>query len=182
MIGVFAGWISLRWPEFWKRRRGLSAASGIIMLIALYASLWRWQEGHFVFAPDDYFARTFRFTLVSLGFALLLPSASIWKLKKESFASLAVRKIALWSYALYLVHIPILQLLMKYGYQDWRASLSHALILFVCEIGSAILLSALLFRFFERPCTGLRERVAPAVAEIFTPSPESSSQPNRPCK
>ena len=128
------------------------------VLIALYASLWRWRDGQFVFGPDDYFARTFRFTFVSLGFALLLPWASLWKLENENFASLAVRKIALWSYALYLVHIPLIQLLMKYGYQDWRTSFGHALILFVFEIGGAILLSALLFRFFERPCTALREQ------------------------
>jgi len=152
------------------------------LLFALYCSLWRWRDGQFVFAPDDYFARTFRFTLVSLGFALLLPWASLWKLENENLASLAVRKIALWSYALYLVHIPLIQLLMKYGYQDWRASFSHALILFVFEIGGAILLSALLFRFFEKPCTGLRERVAPAVAKIFTPEPTGSSQPNQSCK
>ena len=182
MIGVFAGWISLRWPEFWKARPRLSAAIGCLLLFALYCSLWRWRDGQFGFAPDDYFARTFRFTLVSLGFALLLPWASLWKLENENFASLAVRKIALWSYALYLVHIPLIQLLMKYGYQDWRASFSHALILFVFEIGGAILVSALLFRFFEKPCTGLRERVAPTVAKIFTPEPTGSSQPNQSCK
>jgi peptidoglycan/LPS O-acetylase OafA/YrhL len=64
---------------------------------------------------------------------------------------------------------------MKYGYQDWRTSLGHALILFVFTIGGAILLSAFLFRFFERPCTGLRERVAPSVAKILKPSQEGSS-------
>jgi peptidoglycan/LPS O-acetylase OafA/YrhL len=174
MIGVFAAWLSLRWPAAWRTRPRLAAALGCVMLVALYASLWRWQDGHFVFGPDDYFARTFRFTLVSLGFALLLPAASLWKLKEENFASVAVRKIALWSYALYLVHIPVVRLLMKYGYQDWRTSLGHALILFVFMIGGAILLSALLFRFFERPCTGLRERVAPGIAKIFEPSAEGS--------
>jgi hypothetical protein len=60
---------------------------------------------------------------------------------------------------------------MKHGYQDWRASFSDALGLFVFEIGGAILESALLFRFFERLCAGLRERVAPAVGKIFTPAP-----------
>lgn len=167
MIGVFAAWISIRWPDFWRNRPRLAAVVGCAMLLALYASLWRWAGGFFAFAPDDYFARTFRFTLVSIGFALLLPFASLWKLEKENFASLTVRKIALWSYALYLVHIPILQLVMKYGFQDWRSSLFHAVILFVVTIGGAILLSALLFRFFERPCTSLRESVAPAVAWII---------------
>ena len=166
MIGVFAAWISIRWPDFWRSRPRLAAVVGCAMLLALYASLWRW-EGRFVFASDDYFARTFRFTLLSLGFGLLLPFASLWKLEKENFASLSVRKIALWSYAIYLVHLPLFQLVMKYGFEDWRSSLIHALILFVVTIGGAILLSALLFRFFESPCIGLRERVAPAVAKVI---------------
>ena len=80
----------------------------------MYITLWRRGEGRWLFGPDDYFARTFRFTLVSLGFALLLPFASLWKLGKENFASIATRKIALWSYALYLVHLPLIQLVMKY--------------------------------------------------------------------
>ena len=182
MIGVFAGWISICWPSFWRARPVLPAGIGVLTLIALYASLWRWTNGQWVFGPDDYFARTFRFTLVSFGFALLLPWASLWKLKKENFATLAVRKIALWSYALYLVHLPILQLVVKYGFQDPGTSLGHALVMFTFTIGSAILLSALFFRFFERPCTGLRERVAPAVAKIFTPAPTDSSPPNQSCK
>jgi len=170
MIGVFAAWISIRWPNFWRSRPRLAAVVGCAMLLALYVSLWRRGNGPFAFAPDDYFARTFRFTLVSLGFALLLPFASLWKLEKENFASLTVRKIALWSYALYLVHLPVFQLLMKYGYQDWRSSLGHALVLFFLTIAGPILLSALLFHFFERPCTGLRERVAPVIAKAFKAS------------
>jgi peptidoglycan/LPS O-acetylase OafA/YrhL len=170
MIGIFAAWLSMRWPDYWKARPRLAAGIGVMFLLALYASLWRWDEGRWVFGPDDYFARTFRFNLVSLGFALLLPFASLWKLERENFASLAVRKIALWSYALYLVHLPVFQLLMKYGYQDWRSSLGHALVLFFLTIAGPILLSALLFRFFERPCTALRERVAPAV-DKFLKSP-----------
>ncbi|MEO7167828.1 MAG: acyltransferase [Chthoniobacterales bacterium] len=163
MIGVFAAWISLRWPTAWGARPTLLAVVGGVLLLVLYASLWRWEGGQFVFGPDDYFARTFRFTLVSLGFALLLPFASLWKIERENFASITVRKIALWSYALYLVHLPVFQVVMKMGFHDWRASASHAIASFLFTIGLTILLSALLFHFYERPCTSLRERVAPAV-------------------
>ncbi|HEY1583856.1 MAG TPA: acyltransferase [Chthoniobacterales bacterium] len=175
MIGVFAAWLSLGWPPLWQARPKLVAMIGILTLVALYCSLWRWRNGHFVFGPDDYFARTFRFTLVSLGFALLLPFASVWRLARENFASLAVRKIALWSYALYLVHLPVFHLLMKYGFRDWRDSLSHALIMFVLLLGGSILLSALLFHFLERPCTSLRERVAPDMAHPFKPQRKVST-------
>ncbi len=76
------------------------ALAGIPLLIAMYATLWKIENHQLAFGDDSYFARTFRFTLVSLGFALLLPWASGWKLKKENFCSTAIRRIALWSYAL----------------------------------------------------------------------------------
>ncbi len=43
MIGVFAGWISLRWPEFWQARPRLSAAIGCPL--ALRALLLRYGDG-----------------------------------------------------------------------------------------------------------------------------------------
>ena len=167
MIGVFAGWLSLRWPGFWGSHPTLGATIGGLLLLAMYITLWRRGEGRWLFGPDDYFARTFRFTLVSLGFALLLPFASLWKIQKENFASIATRKIALWSYALYLVHLPLIQLVMKYLFPSWSTSASQGFATFLTFVGLAILISALLFRYFEHPTTRLRERAAPAVAKLF---------------
>jgi len=141
------------------------------LLLAMYATLWKIQNGHLAFGDDDFFARTFRFTLVSVGFALLLPWASAWKLSSENSASVSVRKIALWSYSLYLVHLPVFALVTRAGLgADAPMSLPKALLSFVLQIGGAILLSALLYRFFEAPCTRLRERAGPAVARIFARS------------
>ncbi len=171
MIGVLAAWISLRWPVAWRARPVPAAVIGGILLLLLYASLWRWNGEHFAFSPDNYFARTFRFTLVSLGFALLLPFASLWRIEHENLASLTVRKIALWSYALYLVHLPLLQLIVKYGLRGSGETLGHALLLFIIAMGGSIFLSALFFRFYERPCTNLRERFTPSAARHKSASP-----------
>ena len=35
MIGVFAGWLSIRWPSFWRAQPLLAAAIGVLVLIAL---------------------------------------------------------------------------------------------------------------------------------------------------
>lgn len=164
MIGVLAAWISLRWPGYWRAQPTRVAAIGGILLLVLYASLWRWNGEHFAFSADNYFARTFRFTLVSIGFALLLPFASLWRIERENFASLGVRKIALWSYALYLIHLPVLQLVGKYGLRSSGETLGHSLLLFAIAMSGSILLSALFFRFYERPCTNLRERFTPSAA------------------
>jgi peptidoglycan/LPS O-acetylase OafA/YrhL len=137
----------------------------------MYATLWKFENGQLAFGEDAYFARTFRFTLVSIGFGLLLPWASGWKLAGENAGSWAVRRIALWSYGLYLVHLPVFLLISHAGFgADARLSLPEALGSFAFQIGGAVLLSALLYRFFEAPCTRLREKAAPAVTRFFSPS------------
>jgi peptidoglycan/LPS O-acetylase OafA/YrhL len=168
MIGMICAWLSLRYPQPWRRSALFAALAGLVLLLAMYATLWRIQNGQLAFGDDSYFARTFRFTLVSIGFALLLPWASAWKLAGENFGSTAVRRIALWSYGLYLVHLPVFLLVTRGGLgADAPMSLTAALFSFALQIGGAMLLSALLYRFFEAPCTRLREKAAPAVAKVF---------------
>ena len=82
----------------------------------MYATLWKIEHGHLAFGDDSYFARTFRFTFVSLGFGLLLPWASGWKLTRENVWSTAIRRIALWSYGLYLVHLPVSLIVTPNGF------------------------------------------------------------------
>ncbi|MGZ5538448.1 MAG: hypothetical protein ACXWG0_07965, partial [Chthoniobacterales bacterium] len=97
----------------------------------------------------------------------LLPLASAWRLRGENFLSTSVRRIALWSYALYLVHIPVFQLVTPYIFRDWETSALSGFASFVLQLTLAITLSALLYRFYESRCTHLRERVAPAVARMI---------------
>jgi peptidoglycan/LPS O-acetylase OafA/YrhL len=171
MIGMVGAWLSIRFPQPWRRVSPFAALAGVLLLLAMYATLWKFENGQLAFGDDSYFARTFRFTFVSIGFALLLPWASAWKLAGENFGSTAVRRIALWSYGLYLVHLPVFLLVTRAGFgADTPLSLAKALVSFTLQIGGAILLSALLYRFFEAPCTRLRERAAPAVAKLFVSS------------
>jgi peptidoglycan/LPS O-acetylase OafA/YrhL len=171
MIGMLGAWLSLRFQKTWLRLAPVCAFGGVVLLVAMYATLWKLENGHLQFGDDSFFARTFRFSLVSLGFALLLPWASAWKLAGENPGSTAVRKIALWSYGLYLVHLPVFLLVTRAGLgADAPMPLAKALGSFVLQIGGAILLSALLYRFFEAPCTRLREKAAPAVAKLFSRS------------
>ena len=171
MIGMLSAWLSIQFPKAWLRSASLSALCGIVLLVAMYLTLWKIENGHLQFGDDNYFARSFRFTLVSLGFALLLPWASAWKLARENAASTAVRKIALWSYSLYLVHLPLFMLVGHAGLgPDHPMPVAIALASFALQIGGAIALSALLYRFFEAPCTRLREKAAPSVTKLFVAS------------
>src|SRR5437764_473717 len=115
MIGMIGAWLSLRYPQPWRRVALVAALAGVLLLLAMYATLWKFENGQLAFGDDSFFARTFRFSFVSLGFALLLPWASAWKLAGENFGSTAVRRIALWSYGLYLVHLPVFALVSRAG-------------------------------------------------------------------
>lgn len=164
MLGVVAAWLAVRYASRWREYRAVCAWAGAALLLAMYATLWTVSDQVIGWSADNYFARTFRFTLVSLGFALLLPAASTWKLTKENFCSIAIRRIALWSYALYLVHLPLVIALQHLLPQDRVIPLTSALGRFALEIGASVLVSALLYRFLESPCTRMRETAAPAVA------------------
>ena len=167
MIGMFAAWLSVRSPTIWRHYRIFCALGGVALLLAMYATLWKIENHHLAFGDDDFFARTFRFNLVSLGFAFLLPWASTWKLTAENFSSTAVRRIALWSYGIYLAHLPVFQIVTHTVFRGEKLSLGQALASFALQIGGAIAVSAYLYRFFEAPCTRLREKAAPAAAGIF---------------
>jgi peptidoglycan/LPS O-acetylase OafA/YrhL len=170
MIGMFAAWAALRWPELWRRRARMLALLAGTLLVVLYVSLWRIHHGELDFAPDSFFARTFRFNLVSLGFALLLPAAAGWGQAHENVATLSVRKIALWSYAMYLVHLPIFTVTCRYFFTDWKNSILQALALFALQIAATIACSALLYHFFELRCTRLREPVGDWMVKQPRPS------------
>lgn len=169
MIGMFAAWLSARFPIPWRKSALLASFIGLALLIAMYATLWKIENHQLAFGDDSYFARTSRFTLVSLGFALLLPWASAWTLSKENFCSVSIRRIALWSYSLYLVHLPVFLIVTEWIFPETKGSLPLALSSFALQIGGAILISALLYHFFESRCTRLREKAAPAVAGLFPP-------------
>lgn len=167
MFGLGAAWIAERFPGGWRKSRLPCVVAGAVLLAALYASLWDHIEQGFATSADTFFARTFRFTFVSLGFALLLPWFSVWQLTRETLASTGVRKIALWSYALYLAHLPVFTLAAAYAGSHQQPTLARAAPIFLAQLAVAVCVSALLFRFFERPITRLRERAAPAVARLL---------------
>ena len=160
MTGILAAWISVRFPQRWRKHNALYAIIGLLLLAVMYSTLWKIDHGRIAFGDDSYFARTFRFTCVSVGFALLLPAAANWRLSAERFWSVPIRKIALWSYSLYLVHLPLFDLILRMASDGWHASAMQALILFTVQIGLVMAAAAFLYHFFEKPCTDLRERFA----------------------
>jgi peptidoglycan/LPS O-acetylase OafA/YrhL len=142
MMGMVAAWIAHAHPNMWRRAAIPAAIIGMLIFLATYAGLWSFHDGGATEAADTFFAKTFRFTCFSLGFALLLPWAAQWKPARESIVHSALRKIALWSYALYLVHWPFFQIMASPFFQRWQETSGPMLLFFCLKIGCAILASA----------------------------------------
>lgn len=167
MIGILAAWLAARFPAVWRRWAWPCAGLGALLVVGMYATLWRIEGSWVANGADAWFARTARFNLISLGFALLLPAAAGWKLSTENAASLAIRRIALWSYAIYLVQHPLSRLIMPHCFRDWQTSAYQGWALFVTVLAATIGLSALLHHGFEARCTRLRETAVPALRRLF---------------
>ena len=106
-------------------------------------------------------ARTLLFAIVSASFAAILPLAAVWREPAWPRAAIvAVRQLALWSYALYLTHLPIMRIIYKLNLApaDPLGCYAIAVAFAVLAIASA----AVVYRGFERPILALRDRWVPA--------------------
>ncbi len=158
MTGILAAWIAQKYPDAWRRHARVSGAAGLILAALLYLTLWRIEGSWLSDGADSWFARTLRFNLLSLAFALLLPVASEWRIARETWPVRLVSNLALWSYSIYLVQHPIYRLVMGLGFRHWQTSAAEALGLLATLLALTVATSALLFRYYEAPGTRLREK------------------------
>jgi len=152
--GVLAVYFCKAFAPNLSARRWL-AGLGAIGLVAACV-------GYLVSAVDvSFFARTTLFSVVSASFAAMLPLASVWNEPARPRGLIrAVRHLALWSYALYLTHLPIIRVFDQIAVRPTSATGCLALALAFTAI--AVASAALVYRSFERPILVWRDRWFPA--------------------
>jgi peptidoglycan/LPS O-acetylase OafA/YrhL len=106
----------------------------------------------------DVFARTGLFSLFSASFAAFLPAAANWHSNGMSaLAEDAVRRLARWSYSLYLCQLAVMRVMnatFAGNAQTVGGCLFQAIIFIVLSIASA----ALAYHVYEAPILRLRDR------------------------
>ncbi len=100
--------------------------------------------------------------MVPMGAALMLPLSSMIPAPKVRYRFIkeVVEKISLWSYSIYLSHIPIL-FTLYYLLQDYRENWAGNLTVKVIGLALTLFVSALIYRFFEIPTLSYRPKSLP---------------------
>ena len=68
-----------------------------------------------------------------------------------------IERISVWSYSMYVCHMLVYDETRAFFDYDWRQAAGKTLIK-LAALGLIFVVSALNFRYFERPLTSLRER------------------------
>jgi len=96
-------------------------------------------------------------TITPLAFALVLPVVERWPGLKFNFINTAVTKMSLWSYSIYLCHIPVL--FVCYEVFDFlRTSAIGNMISKIIGLAITIAISGLIYKYFEVPLTKKRPK------------------------
>jgi peptidoglycan/LPS O-acetylase OafA/YrhL len=154
MYGVLAAWLSRKFPQVWEQKRYFFLAMGfIIQGIA-------WYSASGLNFNTSFFAKTFLFSLISLGFAFVLPACALWHAPRGTMLTTAIHLIALWSYSLYLCNFLVAQVLTNILEILPKTSSWINLSFFMLYLFLSVAISCVLYTFLEKPATDLRERFA----------------------
>lgn len=152
MYGVLLAYIAHYHQHLIKQIVKPATLIGFILLtISFITKLNGYQETHPIVAA-------LMFPLTAISFACFIPILSSWK--KCSFNSLSkfITSISLWSYSLYLVHVPLLELshlFVSKFINIYQTPLN--IIVYICWLSLSVALSALIYRYWEQPTIKLRE-------------------------
>lgn len=110
------------------------------------------------YSPINLYFKTLYFSCYSTGFALLIPNLNSIKTGVKVVV-VPITYISIISYSIYLLHfslilLPIEQYIITYNFFG-------AVLVFLSYWIITIVLSTLLYSFYEKPMTGLREKIAP---------------------
>ena len=153
MYGVLVAWAHRRWPAQVHRSRYALLAVGLVLVGWTYRDFFRLD------LQNSWYARTWLSSMVTLGFALWLPWAASLRTVGLNLADAGIRRIALWSYAMYLLNMPAhVWLTQQFGEASHRSVLT-AWGVFVLYWTLVTAVAAAVYHFYEHPILRLREKI-----------------------
>lgn len=155
--GVLAAIVSRWHPQQWAQHSGAKALAGLA-LTAL--GLWMIEVLVLVGWTDSVGSRlmnVFSLVLPAAGSFLMLPWLT-GLVCRSAGINWVVDRVSLYSYSLYLCHFPMIFVVQAWFAVDRQSGVATVLGATVAWVTLTFALSMLVFRFFERPTSDLRER------------------------
>ena len=140
--GLLFAYIHFYYASFWIKFKNLLFVFGIILMSSILS----------LDIQEISFKQTLYFSIMSLSIALLIPKISTITI--TSYWTTPITYLSKISYAMYLVNLPIFHILEN---STWSQTMPHLslLMFWLCSIG----LSAIIFRYYERPLMNLRDKI-----------------------
>lgn len=166
--GVLAAYVKNYFPESWRNdalRRRFFRIGLILTLIAAFTSsiiIIKYYGDFGLFHAYTFYKRTLYFPAIGLSMALLMPYMDGWRTATGLWSRFGLAKaithISLISYSMYLLNLtPIMVTFIERIPTTSLATGWFKVGLFWVLV---LVLSTLLFKFFEKPVTQLRERIS----------------------
>ena len=159
--GVLAAYISIVKPQFWYKIKNLAFAFGVVVLIAINFLIP--IKGWFIeYYPQ--FWNVWYFVIKSLAIACTLPLLSDIKTAPKSIR-IPITYISILSYSIYVFHYSIIMQLMKYFIPSEPMEGFDLIIYLLVYVLITFVVSYLVYRFYEKPMTDLRD--SPKIKSYF---------------
>ena len=159
--GVLAAIVNNWYKDFWDKYSRLLAILGVAATLLGMYFLWilldpgAWGQGLF-----SRVVNCISITLLSVGTAMILP----WLTKMpvhalvENYFGKFVEKISLYSYTIYLSHMPLLFLIRHFFNIDTRSSVTEVWFFVFFWLVVVYVVSSVVFYRFELPISRVRDR------------------------
>jgi peptidoglycan/LPS O-acetylase OafA/YrhL len=146
-VGAYIHWY---YVGFWQKNKNIFFLLGFTMLISLNLGC----------IPFSLFYKSFYYSFIGVSILLMLPKLE--SLKNENIPLKPVRFISKISYSMYLVHMPLLQIICKIFIVTNK---TESIIIYVIFWLTTLLLSYVVYNFYELPIMNLRDKTRKQLAK-----------------
>lgn len=142
--GLLAAYLHWYYGEFWSKAKNIFFILGLALLMALTT----------INIQNIFFLETFYYCFIGLSLFLMLPKLE--SIKNENIPFKPFRFMSQISYSVYLVHMPLLQIIATFFSPSNK---QESILIYVLFWLTTIGLSYLVYVFFEKPLMNLREKI-----------------------
>lgn len=144
--GLLASWLFYYYKTFWDRSKKWALVFGVLLILFLI---------NVTFGPKTLFKQTFYFSILPISVMLFLPMAEAYKTAKGIFAKV-VSHISKISYSMYLINLALVAEVIRDNFKPEGGI--DGVIKYICYWAIVIAVSSLLFKYYEKPMTDLRDK------------------------